>query len=949
VGLTVCAGGVLADDSPPPFAQRVVLDGGLALVVRPIDDPDADQASFRLVIAGGASQDALGASGATHVLSHALWDGAIERLERRAGSGDAGAEALLRSMGDRRHAHRAARVDMFGLVFEVDLTGANERVIEEAVRFLGEIASLQGLDAESLTRGRATALEELRGWSSPYLRINQAATKALFEPLGIPPGPYVGRADEIAALDPAALRDQAQRMFARGKTTLIAAGAVDTAHLADTATGAALNDPEPMCPVVVPPPGLPTRAIVVKDSEATAGVVEIMGVERTPSALPMRERLLRGAAAEAVRRRIETATAEMTGEDALSELIVVSKPFAPDSLGSPGVWINIVHAMNAPGRWEHAMRVLATELRRIEQHGFTEAEARLAFTRSLRDLRERADEEVAGDPRVAANRLAGRTAMGEPLISAQEELLGAQAALDDATAEDLRGAAVRAFIDAGSFERRGLSLLAATNAKDGSVTEAAVLRVARSALAAETEALPRELTDPASVDALFAPSLDADGVREVRIDPSSEVLSMTLANNIVVHHRAMGGDTGPVVIEAIVRGGEIDEVQGVARGITEASLSAWRDPATRSLGSREISDALAGTSVRVRAWAEPAGVRLRVTAANADAPTAVRLLAALLDAPKVEPAALERWKQSASERAALAITQPFERLRTDLWAIASDNDDARLGFPTTESIAAIDEASAQAWIDRVLSSGQIEVAIVGSVTRDEAAALSGSLLGSLAARPSDDQPGVRADAPRRAEARVETSTAIESKSTHGAALVGVMVDLDASDSAGWASGEIAARALSGRVRAALTGDLAISNEARSLWMPIHGWRGFSLLYTPMLASSATVDDAASAAWAAYRDLAREGMTPEEFVDAREGARRAIAADLEEPESWAESLAGAWMRGQSVATLLERRNATDRATAEDVRSFLASAMERGSVRTVVIPRSAAPDMPDRSTR
>ncbi len=65
---------------------------------------------------------------------------------------------LLRAMGDRRNTHRAARVDMFGLVFELDLAGANERVVEEGVRFLGEIASLQALDDASLTQARATTL-----------------------------------------------------------------------------------------------------------------------------------------------------------------------------------------------------------------------------------------------------------------------------------------------------------------------------------------------------------------------------------------------------------------------------------------------------------------------------------------------------------------------------------------------------------------------------------------------------------------------------------------------------------------------------------------------------------------------------------------------------------------------------------------------------------------------
>ncbi len=949
----MCSGVAHAGDVVAPFVTRAELANGLTILVRPVRDAGGDQVSLRLVVEGGASHDGMGASGAAHVISHALWDTALERLEARAASGDAGASALLRSMGDQRHAHRSASVDMFALTFDLDLTGADDRTIDEALRFLSGIASLQDLDDESLAKAQAATLEELRGWSSPYLRINRAATKAIFEPLGVPPGPYVGREEEIAALDIDWLRQQAERMFAKGGVTLIAAGEIDPAVLTRAMGDLSLADPAPMCPMVVAPPALPTRGIVVTDSEATGGVVEIMTVDRTPAswAAPdrLRETLLRAAAAEAVKRRIEIATAGMTGEDAMSELIVISKPFAPGSIGSPGVWINIVHAMNAPGQWEHGMRVLGTELRRIESHGFTEGEAHLAYTRALRSLRDRADEEQASDPRLIVERLASKVAMGEPTMSAQDELLAAEAILADTTAGDLRDAAVRSFVREGEFDGRGLNLLAASSTKDSPVSEDAVLRAARSALTAKIDALPFEVTEPASIESLFSPTAATDGVREVRIDPESDVLSMTLGNGVVVHHREMGGDAGTVLIEACVRGGEIDEVAGVARGITEASLSAWRDPSTRALGSREISDALAGSSVRVRAWAEPDAVRLRVSASREDAATAVRLLAALLDDPRVEAAPLERWKQSAAERAAMADTQPFERLRTDLWSIASEKDDARLGFPTAESIHAIDEAAAQAWLDRIVSEGEIEVALVGGVSRKDAAELSGSLLAALPARDTEQAPGLRDDAPTRSSARVETVTDIESKSTHGAALVGVMIDIDPNDAAGWAAGEIAARALSARVRERLTGDLSISNEARALWMPIDGWRGFSLLYTPMLASAANVEDAASAAWSAYRDLAREGLTPVEFEEAREGARRAIAAELEEPESWSHALAGAQMRGSGVASLLERRNATDRATAEDVRSFLASGMERGSVRTVVIPRPAEQGVPGGSPR
>src|SRR5690606_16332957 len=159
---------------------------------------------------------------------------------------------------------------------------------------------------------------------------------------------------------------------------------------------------------------------------------------------------------------------------------------------------------------------------------------------------------------------------------------------------------------------------------------------------------------------------------------------------------------------------------------------------------------------------------------------------------------------------------------------------------------------------------------------------------ALPPRPPVASNGV-AEAPSRTAARIESTKGVDSLADHGAALVGVMFDRAPGDAEAWVAGELAARALSPRVRAALAGDLAISNEARALWMPINGWRGFSLLYTPVVTTASRLDEAASAVWAEYTRLAREGLAQIDLEEARESLRRSIAAELERPEAWAEAL------------------------------------------------------------
>lgn len=936
------AGVVSAQQVNAQVADDVITKRSKVLIVSQAHAAEG-QVSLRLVMKGGAGADPAGASGLAHIMSHALWDSAMDRLEARAAKGDQRARSLLASMGGRQHAHRAATVDMRATTYRIDLTNASDETVAEALALLSEVRAGIGLHKPaSLESALASVREELRGWTSPYLRVNQCATRALFEPLGIAPGPFVGRADELEALSPEDLKSHAFRAhWGDGSPTLIVAG--DTGDLTEEGLTREVLVTA-MAPAFARPParrhetaGTPD-AIVVRDPEIMFGVAELIRVERGVGASPetrwimtpgqpdtMRESVLRAAGAEALKRRLELATEGMTGEDALSELVVMSKAF------SPGVWLNIVHAMNAPGRWDHAMGVLATEIRRVEAHGYSEGEARLALTMALREFESAARRENAETSADAADRIAELVRLGEPVRTPSERLLAVREAIAGAGAAELRDATIRAF-----GLREGLTALAATGTADERASERALVEMIARARADEPAALEHRLIEPASAESLLPPTATEARALALRADPASGVLSATLANNLVVHHREATPGGGTVTVEITVGGGEIDEKPGVPRGITDAALSAWRDAATSSLSSRDIRDALAGADLRVRAWADHDLVRLSIRASRDDLETALALAGALLREPRVEASSLERWRHSALERASLARTQPFDALRGAMWAPGVEGDDRRVSPPSDEDLRAITPELAQAWLDDLLERGSVEVAIVGDATRADAMHLGARLLGSIPTRPAIVPSALREDAPARGRTPMRADLELDTLASHAAALVGFVSDAG-DDAFSWAIMELAARSLAPRVRDALSGDLAIANEARAMFLPVDGWRGFSMCYTPMLVAPDRVGLAVEAAERVYETVALEGLSDEEFERARAAASRALDAELLEPGAWARALSVSTRRAQPVDLLQRRREALSGVDAASVQREIADRLRGGdAVRVVVRP-------------
>lgn len=900
------------------------------------------QVSLRLVMKGGASVDPEGASGLAHVMSHALWDSAMDRLEARAARGEPGAHALLAAMGGRQHSHRAATVDMRATTYRIDLTNASDEGVDAALGLLAEIRAGAGLGDPDILAGALTSVrEELRGWTSPYLRVNQRATRALFEPLGVAPGPFVGRLDDLATLAPDELKSHAFRAhWGAGFPALIVAG--DTGGLTEAELTRRIVV-SPMTPAFTRPlmarrsTGDAPSAIVVRDPEISFGVAELIRVERA-SASPqtrwiatpgdpesLRESILRAGASEALKRRLELATATMTGDDALSELIVMSKPF------SAGVWLNVIHAMNAPGRWDHAMGVLTTEIRRVEAHGYSEGEARLAMTRALREFESAARRENAETSADAADRIAELIRQGEPVRTPAERLRAAREVVAGAGATELRDATIRAF-----GLRDGLTALAATSETDAHASERALIGLLGRARASEPAKLDRALIEPASTESLLPRATTEARALALRADPASGVLSATLANNLVVHHREATPGSAKVSIEITVGGGEIDEKAGVPRGITDASLSAWRDAATSSLSSSDIRDALAGADLRVRAWSDHDLVRLSIRASRDDLETALALAGAMLREPRVEASSLDRWRHAALERLSIARTQPFDALRATMWTTGALGGDRRVGPPAEADLRAITPELAQAWLDDLLERGSVEVAIVGDVSRADAMHQATRLLGGVPLRRAIVPAALQVDAPARGQQPMLADLELDTLAPHAAALVGFVSDAG-HDAFSWAIMELASRALSARVRDTLSGELAIANEARAMFMPVEGWRGFSMCYTPMLIAPDRVAQAVDAVERVYQSVAREGLSDEEFDRARAAATRALDADLLEPGVWARALSASTRRGQPVDLLQRRRDALSGVDAASVRREIAERLEGGdAVRIVVRP-------------
>lgn len=694
-----------SDLAPDPAIRWGALPNGARYAIMRSAQPPG-RVSLRLRIASGSLLEEDPQRGLAHMLEHMAFNGS-----RHYAPGEL-IPALQRlgiGFGNQLNAHTG----FDETVYKIDLPDARPETLEIGLTVLADQAGGLLLDPAEVERERGVVLSELRDRDGPGLRLQRRELALLTAGTRIADRMPIGHAETVAAATPELLRRYYEAWYRPERMMLGVAGDLDpdaaeaaVRRILGTATALAPAIPEPSAGTLLP--GLAAAAL--HDAEAKATAVRVTGVR--PHIAPpdttdaRREQFLRDLGEAVLGRRLRK----------LIEADTACPLLAGGGFSYPwlGLYLAGVSGQAKPGRALDALRLLATEYRRIAEHGPTAAELavesaaiRAALDQAVAQAGSRRNEGLAA---ALYDSIADRRVLRSPQ---QERELG-HTLLASATPT-----AVRDAIRSGWNQR--IRTIALVTGRDdlGVDGDRAVDEALQQALSAPVEAPVEEAA------ATWAYTVDAawDGPLPTRNGQAAWIIGN--ANGISLAVQRTDFQPGHVLLRLRlpVRTGprQTGLAELVARGLTDGGLG--RHPAS------QLAEVLAGTTVRSSGiQTEDAALVLNASCAPQDLRRSLELMRAwLIDAG---------WRTEAEARAKSAWLTAIDAETTDVEAMTWRHfaaltlpDDPWRRTADRSAAEAASFAAARAWLEPLLAAAPLTCAIVGDIDETEAMRQAAAILG----------------------------------------------------------------------------------------------------------------------------------------------------------------------------------------------------------------------------
>jgi zinc protease len=377
-------------------------------------------------------------------------------------------------------------------------------------------------------------------------------------------------------------------------------------------------------------------------------------------------------------------------------------------------------------------------------------------------------------------------------------------------------------------------------------------------------------------------------VEQTRFAPLG-VTQATLSNNVRLHYRFMDFKKDHVTVTITLAGGAIRE-SADQRGLTEVATLALSTPATSRLSSTDIRDIMTGKKVTVEGRMTDDSVVLSVSGTPEDLEDGLRLAHVLLQDARIEPASVALWKDQRLQDLAAARTRIGTRAREAAALVTSGNDPRRAPLTPAEVTTRADTiAAAQTWLNGLLRSAPMEVAIVGDIPESRALELATTYIGSLPPRPRSDP----ALAPLRQVAGftgpLERALDVETITPRAQPIL-LWRCADWQDVRGRRLISIASLILERRVRQALREERGLTYSAHVYAQPSKAYPGTSALYVEFTTDPEKASEAAALVKSVVERFAAEGPTDAEMDTVHKQLQNDLGTTYKEPRFWVNVLA-----------------------------------------------------------
>ncbi len=879
--------------------NRGVLPNGLAYIIKQHKNPPT-RVSIWMHVSSGSLNESDPQRGLAHFLEHMAFNGSKNYPP---GS----LVPFFESLGLTFGRHQNAFTSFDQTVYQIDLPDISTDKSVKALTFFADVLRGLLLDPAEIDNERPIILEEKRTGAGAQQRILDQVLPRIVPGSRVASRLPIGVEETLNVMGRAEFVDYYNRWYTTGNATLIIVGDIDPAAylaLVKDAFGAIPAQPRPADEAVGVTPYTESFAVVATDAEYQGCEVAILDVgpptPPTRTAADFRRDLVQNVANFIMNRRFDAKV--KSGAAAYRS----GSAFSQDLFSS--FRLSQASATGEPDDWRRMLDEMAAEVQRARTHGFTQRElddARAALSAQIKQF---ATMESTIPARFVIGIMAQAVNDEQPVLSAAQQRDLMDRLLPTITAEEVSAVFADAFsLDACAF------VMEANSTASSLPTEAELL-------AAGLEALARPALAEAQADrpdSLMSRLPEPGKVDEMIVHPETDVLSAWLANGVRAHHRFMDYRENDAAITITLAGGRIQE-DASNHGVTDAALLAFQRPATKSLTSTNVRDLLVGKNVSVIGFAGPDFVRLVVRGAPEDLETGAQLAHLLLTQPVIEQPAFDQWRLDSIEGIKERKTQPRAMWTEVLMDAVLPDDEVR---PRPLEVADIERqslASSQAWLDRLVRTAPIEIAVVGDLPRQRAMEIVERYFGSLPQREriSDESLASlrtieRVPGPAVAEVSITTQT------DQAMALAGFR-GINSSDKDAVRRMRMAAQILTSRMIKRIREDEGLVYSISAMNQPATAYRDMGFFGAGAPCDPANADRLAEVVDEMLGYFAAAGPTDEEMSTARKQIANTLDEQMKEPAFWTEQLGEMSYRGDTLDEVVEAPAAFQNLTPEEIR-------------------------------
>ena len=701
-------------DAPLPLDIAIrtgTLPNGLTFFIRNNALPN-DRVMLRLVVKAGSVDEADDQRGLAHVLEHMAFNGTAHFKPGELVS-------YLESIGAQFGAHVNAYTSFDETVYMLNVPTERPGVLERGFEALSDFASGLSLDPEEIDRERGVVIEEWRGRLGAGTRMQEPQMKAIFGasryidrlPIGLP--------ETLKSFPPQRLRD----FYRPDRMAVIVVGDIEAAR-AEALVRQHFGGMPPRPPAARPVHDIPshteTRYVSLSDRELQASSVTIMYKHPLRQLRTMAD-YRQSLAEELVFQMINSRFAEIARQP---DAAFLAASAGDDTLGRT-IQSFEVAARVRDGGIAAGLTALATELARVREHGFGEAELDRARRNMLAGYERAYNERDKSQSEPLASELVRHFLQGEAAPGIAMEVQLARRFLSTITAAET-AAIVRQFV---TDSNRVVIATAPEKPGLAAVNEAGL----SAALTAGATARVTPWKDDIAGRALLAKAPTPGSVTNRREIPEIGVTVLTLSNGVEAWLKPTDFRNDQIIFTSYAKGGlslaPPADYQSVALANSLVGLGG-----VGGFTPTDLQKLLAGTIANASTSISTATQGVSGSSTPKDLETALQLVYLEFTAPNTDPAAFNLLKQRLEAGLANQAQSPgavfAERVRR------INTQDHYTARPLkVEDLPKLDASKMMAFYkERFANAADFTFFFVGAFKVDEIVPLLATYVGSLPSR-----------------------------------------------------------------------------------------------------------------------------------------------------------------------------------------------------------------------